>query len=320
MVTPLLARDEHSNTLQNKPLEPISILAPFSALIISIILVVFFLIRFYILEGFLIKRLYGPIYLNLSELNRRGFINHHIAGVTKILILIVAAYPFVAVTFCNSTFHTPYAHGSPVTLGDMLIVVAQMLIAMYIFELIYRSKLSPVAVLHHIGTILIGQSAIAISLKLAREPDADIEFILCTVWGAFDIVSEFFPHIAIILYRIYPQRHHFLSRLFLLSCITTAIGTTCETIVTMWLFGSLWNRWEIAFKVATPLLHCAFSAAQIHGSLVFWRMYKRQQRFLQEAESVSFEVKEENIGIYPPRSADSPQPCIPPKAILCSNH
>jgi hypothetical protein len=40
-----------------------------------------------------------------------------------------------------------------------------------------------VAVTHHIGTIIVGQSAIAISLKLAREPDADIEFILCTVWG-----------------------------------------------------------------------------------------------------------------------------------------
>jgi hypothetical protein len=52
----------------------------------------------------------------------------------------------------------------------------------------------------------------------------------------------------------------------------------------MWLFGSLWDRWQIAFKVATPLLHIAFSAAQIHGSLVFWRMYKRQLRFIREAE------------------------------------
>jgi hypothetical protein len=36
---------------------------------------------------------------------------------------------------------------------------------------------------HHIGTIMIGQSAIAISLNLVREKDATIEFILCTVWG-----------------------------------------------------------------------------------------------------------------------------------------
>lgn len=72
------------------------------------------------------------------------------------------------------------------TLGDLLVVVAQMLIGMYAFELIYRVRLSPVAVMHHIGTIVIGQVAIAISLRLDREPDADYEFVLCTVWGGLE--------------------------------------------------------------------------------------------------------------------------------------
>lgn len=56
---------------------------------------------------------------------------------------------------------------------------------MYVFELFYRPKISPVSIGHHMGTILIGQSAIAISLNLVRESDATIEFILCTVWGTF---------------------------------------------------------------------------------------------------------------------------------------
>jgi len=60
-----------------------------------------------------------------------------------------------------------------------------MLIAMYVFELFYRPKVSPVSVGHHIGTIMIGQSAIAISLDLVKERDATYEFILCTVWGMF---------------------------------------------------------------------------------------------------------------------------------------
>lgn len=165
------------------PLEPISILAPFSALIISVFLVFLFLVRYYVLEGFLLRKLYGSTYTDLSELNRRGFVNHHIAGATKIVVLIVAAYPFIDVTFCQATFHSPYVQGSAVTMGDILVVVSQMLIGMYVFELIYRVKLSPVAVLHHIGTIMIGQAAIAISLELAHEKDADIEFLLCTVWG-----------------------------------------------------------------------------------------------------------------------------------------
>lgn len=102
---------------------------------------------------------------------------------TKALILIVAVYPFIDVAFRTATLETLYARSGPVTLGDILVVSAQMLVGMYIFELIYRVKISPISTMHHIGTILVAQSAIAISLNLDREPDATVEFILCTVWG-----------------------------------------------------------------------------------------------------------------------------------------
>lgn len=165
------------------PLESISELAPFSALILSIIFVFYFAIRFYILEGFLLKRLYGKTYTSMDEVTRRGFVNHHIAGGTKILILIVAAYPFIDCAFGNSTFHSSFAGSKHVTQGDVLLVVSQMLMAMYVFELFYRPKISPVSVGHHIGTIMIGQSAIAISLDLIHEKDATIEYTICLVWG-----------------------------------------------------------------------------------------------------------------------------------------
>jgi hypothetical protein len=102
--------------------------------------------------------------------------------------------------------------------------------------------------------------------------------------GAFDIVCELLPHIAIILYRIYPTRHVFLSRLFLFACISTAFGTLCETIVVMYLFGSLWSQWQLAFKIVTPVLHCAFSATQLHGSRIFYFMWKKQKRILAELD------------------------------------
>ncbi|CZR52223.1 uncharacterized protein PAC_02100 [Phialocephala subalpina] len=266
------------------PLQTISRLAPFSALIISIIFVNYFLIRFYILEGFLLKKIYGKIYTQMDDNTRRGFLNHHIAGSTKLLILVLAAYPFVDVAFGTANFHTPFAGSKYVTMGDILIIVAQMLIAMYIFELFYRPKISPVSVGHHIGTIMIGQSAIAISLNLVRERDATIEFILCTVWGAFDIVSEFLPHVSIILYRVYPNEHRFLYKIFRLACITTIIGTTAETALTMYLFGSLWYQWTIAFKVTTPMLHVLFASAQLWGSYNFYKMFKKQERIIARLE------------------------------------
>ncbi|CZR64517.1 uncharacterized protein PAC_14415 [Phialocephala subalpina] len=266
------------------PLQSISRLAPFSALIISIIFVNYFLIRYYIVERFLLRKVYGKIYTQMDDTTRRGFVNHHIAGATKILILILAAYPFVDVAFGSATFHTPFAGSKYVTLGDVLIVAAQMLIAMYVFELFYRPKISPVSVGHHIGTILIGQSAIAISLNLVRERDATIEFILCTVWGAFDIVSEFLPHVSIILYRVYPTSHKLLRKLFRIACITTLTGTTAETILTMYLFGSLWPRWTLAFQITTPMLHILFASTQLWGSWCFYKMYKKQEQLIARKE------------------------------------
>lgn len=102
--------------------------------------------------------------------------------------------------------------------------------------------------------------------------------------GAFDIVSEFLPHISIILYRVYPTSHHFLRKIFRLSCITTLIGTLTETILTMYLFGSLWPRWTIAFKVTTPMLHVLFAAAQLWGSWNFWKMYQKQCQIIRAQE------------------------------------
>merc|ERR1712225_29393 len=103
----------------------------------------FFLIRFYILERFLLQKVYGKTYTQMDETTRRGFVNHHIAGATKILILVLAAYPFIDVAFGSATFHTPFVGSKHVSQGDILIIAAQMLIAMYVFELFYRPKISP---------------------------------------------------------------------------------------------------------------------------------------------------------------------------------
>jgi hypothetical protein len=174
--------------IRHSPVTSISDLAPYSALILSIVLVVLFLIRFYILQRFLLEKLHGSTYTELDDVTRRSFLNHYIAGATKLTILIIALYPFASVTFGIANFHTPYVHGSRITMGDLLLVAAQMLTGMFIFELVYRVKISPVSVAHHIGSILVAQAAITISVE--GTPESSIEFMLCTVWGK----QAFFSH------------------------------------------------------------------------------------------------------------------------------
>lgn len=100
--------------------------------------------------------------------------------------------------------------------------------------------------------------------------------------GAFDVLAEFWPHLAIILYRIYPDDHAFLIKVFRGAFVTEVAGTTVETIVVMWLFGGLWSKWTLPFKIITPILHVVFSMAQLWGAIIFRRMWKRQEALLVE--------------------------------------
>ena len=140
---PHIPGDEH---IKHVPLASLSKLSPYSALTLSIVLVVLFVLKQYVIETFLLERLYGSKYTQLNEVNRRGFVNHHIAGVTKLVILVAAVYPFINVAFRYAVLNDPYARGSRVTLGDVLVVCTQVLVGMYIFELIYRVKIRYVSV------------------------------------------------------------------------------------------------------------------------------------------------------------------------------
>jgi len=172
-------RPHHHTHLSEQPLEAISKYAPFAGLILSAILVVVFLLKAYILEP-LAPKLY-KCYSGLQPVAQKGFINHHVAATLRIIIFAIGAYPFLAVAFGRSILSSPVTTGSSTTMGDLLLIASQLLVAMYLFELIYRIKVSPVACLHHLGTVLVAQSAVAISIYYQR--DADYEFILCCVWG-----------------------------------------------------------------------------------------------------------------------------------------
>ncbi|KAL0254353.1 hypothetical protein SLS55_009828 [Diplodia seriata] len=263
----------------------VSRLVPYSGLILLICLVVIFLVRFYVFERFLLRKVYGKTYTEMSDYDRRGFVNHHIAGSIKIVLMATAIYPLISVASGHSSLHTPMSRGSIVTMGDMMVVCSQIFIGMYVFELFYRTSISVVSALHHIGAMVIGQTAVIISMDPSHEEDARIEFILCFVWGAFDIVAEFWPHLTMIMYRVYPNNYRFQVKVFKACAFTELVSTTIETAVVMWLFGSLWHKWTIAFKVATPILHVVFSAAQIWGVIVFRRLWKKAEHRMAEKKA-----------------------------------
>ena len=107
------------------------------------------------------------------------------------------------------------------------------------------------------------------------------------ITGAFDVLAELWPHIAMIIYRIYNSNHLLLSRIFYMTMALELFGTIIETAIVMWLFGSLWDKWTLSLKVATPILHVLFSAAQLWGAFIFYKMGKEQQLKCKMDEMVS---------------------------------
>lgn len=173
----------HGPHLEQLVNQLVSQLAPFSGLILTIAACIIAAVRIYLLDLVIIPKFYSPRVLkNLTDGQRRNFVNHHVAAGSKILLM-VTAYPLLAILVGAATPHTPFSPGSSTTLGDVLIVSSQIFTVMYIFELFYRDKISPISFAHHIGAVVIARSTIAMSINFDHERDAVYEVLLCFIWG-----------------------------------------------------------------------------------------------------------------------------------------
>lgn len=123
--------------------------------------------------------------------------------------------------------------------------------------------------------------------------------------GAFDVIAEFWPHLAMILYRLLPTGedhtarasnfHALMSRIFLSVAIMEVVGTILETIVVFWLWGSLWDKWTLPFRIVTPILHFLFSCAQGWGAWVFWNLSRKEARKAGHILNAISKQKEDSI-------------------------
>jgi hypothetical protein len=161
------------------------------ALILTVSIILYSLFAAMLQRG-LLQKLYGEIYQALEEALPKGnerqrvsFIYHHIAAISFAAILLIGGYPAVSFTCGSGTLSTPV--GSRATIGDMLSILLQVYCGYYLFEITFRSKyISLIALAHHIGLLIIGQTAAFLGSHASRgEEGAEgtKEFYLCIVWG-----------------------------------------------------------------------------------------------------------------------------------------
>ncbi|KAJ7756305.1 hypothetical protein B0H16DRAFT_697043 [Mycena metata] len=268
--------------------EPISAFLPYASLIFvcaSIGIVCFA----NILEHFVFPRLYPTTWTYLGaesrERRRRSFTYHHVAAVLMSILLIIGIYPMYLFNIREGSNLSTTAwagHGVHVTAGDLLLVVAQVYCAYYVFELAFRVKfISAISAAHHIGLLIITQTALVLSVNYAgKYSDATIEFYMCIMWGAFDIAAEIPLHTAMVYWRVHRGDRRRLMHLAYGCYLWQASMSAAETVVTIYLLKSSWSRWVLTWRVVTPVVFTLWIATQIYGATLLLKMGNAERRAL----------------------------------------
>ena len=165
--------------------QPLTILLPYGYFLITANIVLITLLS-NILERWVLRMVYGDIRLALekdgNERRRRSFTYYHIGAIILFMLLPVGVYPIFVFLVGSATFDTPMAKG--LTIGDVLFLLAEVYTAYYLYEMCFRTQFaSPLTIAHHIGLLLIVQTAVALFADGQKHSEATVEFFMCMVWG-----------------------------------------------------------------------------------------------------------------------------------------
>ncbi|KAJ4416435.1 hypothetical protein N0V82_006778 [Gnomoniopsis sp. IMI 355080] len=261
-------------------------------------LIFFFVVR-YGLEGLVMPRFFRKAYTDLTIVNQRSF-TAHVLWLALKLCLIPAAWPFIAVFFCGRTLkESLIGHGSPVSNADFLSVAYFAVVSMFLFEIIYRLKISPVSLIHHTAGCALGVWQV-IEEVYDNNASTASQFRMLILYGVFEILFETFPHFAVVYYRCQrkdaPEGLRRTSRVWLVSGYSSLVGTTTEFVAMAVFMWRNWRYWGVGMRVVLPVLHFAFMAAQVHGARVGFQLYREFRTRAMVAEEKARAMVDEEAG------------------------
>ncbi|KAL6400087.1 hypothetical protein AUP68_15779 [Ilyonectria robusta] len=267
--TTVHAKHEHKIArLENHQL---SDLIPYGSLVITLSLLLIVLLS-NILERWLLRLLYGKVWLDLerpeNERRRRSFTYFHLGAITMFSLLCVGAYPVLSFIAGPAEFSTPISKKrSDITVGDVMFLFSEIYSAYYIFELCFRTRFaSPISIAHHFGLLIITQTALSLFASPEPRSGAALEFYMCMVWGAFDVVVELPIYVSMIIWRIKRGNHQLLARLAFACSIWGAGAALIETSITIYLLKLSWEKWALVWRITTPIIFTLWITTQLYSA------------------------------------------------------
>ncbi|KDQ59763.1 hypothetical protein JAAARDRAFT_192228 [Jaapia argillacea MUCL 33604] len=250
----------------------ISILLNYSLPVVGIELCLVWLVVRLFLEPYFMPRIFHKSWPTMDVGAQRSLTNHVVSFGLKV-ICCIGAYSIWETFVRNRPFDTPLYKDQDafqqMTNGDILAFCYLTVPTIYLFELVYRTKISVVSAVHHIAAITINiLGLIVVTSENQTGFLAMTEFKLILIYGTFEMIFEIFPHLAVMLYRIMRDRPRFLHNVFFWTAIGIFSGTFFEQFAIILFYVRIWRHVPVFYKASGPILHVCFMAAQIHGGRV----------------------------------------------------
>ncbi|ORY87164.1 hypothetical protein BCR37DRAFT_146907 [Protomyces lactucae-debilis] len=265
-------------------------LYPFAYIIIINYLIFFWCLHRFVIERRLMPWLIGPRYRDLPEAKKRTATNHLMNILWKVVALF-GFFPFIMTVVLGHSMRERMPSGH-VTYGDILCLDYMLFVTGFVWELVYRSRISFVTALHHLVAIFISTLAVFMMLTDRHGQEGENYLQIIFVYGFFEVFFETGPHVCMLMYTRDRGNSKKLKRSFLIIAIMSFTGTFLEQFAIFFLYAKHFKTWDWSIKILTPIIHVCFASAQIHGGRIFLSMSRKMAK--EHAANTSLErgVKE----------------------------
>ncbi|KAF3161969.1 hypothetical protein TWF751_011109 [Orbilia oligospora] len=237
---------------ENNDPAPISVLAPYSNIILTISIVTLFIVKHAILEPHL-PHVYAHMWGPSSDATKRALLTLHLAALIRAVMVALGLYPFIFIMFGSSKLSDPaHIFGGRLTMGDCIVI----------------------AMCNLPRSILTAQSTLTLVIHGHR--NARYQFLIITLWGFFDVVMELAPIFALLQLRLARGHHDYLCFVFKITAVWLFVLNNVQSVMFIYISWMIWDEWTLAFKIGTPMLYAAFTFSQWQQAYLYVKLMRRE--------------------------------------------
>jgi hypothetical protein len=265
---------------------PISPVAQNAAMVLIVCLLIVTAFR-RVLEVWIFPRMFRDRYPKMDERSRRSFVNSSMHLLVRLAVLPVATPPLIMILAGRRNYNSGFTKTVDVSFGTIELVAMELVISVYLHEIIYRPGISLVALLHHVGAIAIGSYAILHTLEWESQKSTTMYFTMACLWGLFDIMCETGVYLVLVV-RALTENPTTRYRTCRFAFWVQILGMLVETPFVTWIFWAepMRIKWDsIACLISTPIVHAVFLTAQIVCANSFWGMSRKYQKESEDGQA-----------------------------------